>query len=180
MALIVGTNSYGSVVDANTYFSTSVAIADWEQFDTAAKERGLITVTGLLEQVHWSGTKEDSQQTLAFSRIGLISPEGTVLTAPQSLALIKKASYEYALAVLKDPSILNSTNVTGSNIKKVEAGSAKVTYFKPIAGTKYPLQVLSLIKDHIGGSRSSSSYVSGNTDNSSFLCPNSSRSRGFA
>jgi len=182
MALVVGTNSYGSQSEADAYFEDSVHNNTWSSYTSEQKDQGLVTATRQLERQSWDGTKEDSTQILDFPRTGLYDCAGNSITADESLTYIKEAEFEYSLAILQDNSILTSSNVSGSNIKKAEAGSAKVTYFRPVTGTKYPLPVLNIVKCFFLGNSSSTPTmrVSGNSDGSSFTsAPAYGLNRGF-
>ncbi len=171
MALVVGGNSYGSQAEADTYFADSINNTLWSAYSSAQKDQGLVTATRQLELQAWDGTKEVDSQDLDFPRTGLTDCEGNSVTADESLEIAKEGQFEYALALLQDSSLLTTTNVTGTNIKKLEAGSAKITYFRPEKGSKYPLQVLSIMKCFFLGNSSTdatSMSVSGNDDCSSF------------
>lgn len=171
MALVVGSNSYGSQAEADTYFEDSINGGIWTAFTSTLKDQGLVTATRQLELQSWQGEKEVPSQDLDFPRTGLIDCEGNSVTANESLEIAKEGQFEYAFALLQNPSILTTTNNTGTNTKKIEAGSAKITYFRPERGSKYPLPVLNIMKCFFLGNSSSdatSMSVSGNCDSSSF------------
>lgn len=171
MALVVGSNSYGSQAEADTYFADSINNSIWTAFSSTQKDQGLVTATRQLELQAWAGEKEVPSQDLDFPRVGLTDCEGNSVSAAESLEIAKEGEFEYALALLQDPSLLNSTNTTGTNTKKIEAGSAKITFFRPQSGSKYPLQVLTIMNCFFLGNSSSaatSMSVSGNCDSSSF------------
>jgi hypothetical protein len=181
MGVVAGTSSYGTLAEATTYFEDSVLFSVWSGLPEVKRSQGLTTATRQLEMQAWDGQKEVSTQILDFPRTGLTDCEGNPITPEESLVFAKNASFEYALAILTNPSILNKSDVTGTNIKKIEAGSAKVTYFSPVKGTKYPTQVLSLVKCFFAGSSGGlvSMGVSGNGDTSSFSSGAYDLSRGF-
>ncbi len=183
MALVVGENSYGSRADADTYFADSLRAAAWAAIADATKDQGLIEATRIFERQAWAGEKETPGQTLAFGRTGLFDKDGLTLTPAETLLTAQEAEFEYALFLVTDPTQIDTREATGSNTKKLEAGSAKITYFKRIAGTRFPLTVTDLLGDWFGGSASSSAggFVSGNCDESSFTTPDADygRERGF-
>lgn len=173
MALVVGSNSYGSRAEADAYFADSLRAAAWDAVAATTKDQGLIEVTRVFERQTWAGEKEVPSQDLAFGRTGLKDNEGVELTPAETLEVAKEAQFEYALVLITDTDALNTRDATGNNFKKVEAGSAKVTYFKATKGTRFPLTVTDLIGDWFGGNKGSSigGVVSGNCDSSSFTDP---------
>lgn len=182
MALVVGSNSYGSRTEADTYFGDSIRMATWDAFTNTQKDQGLVEATRILERQQWSGTKEVPSQDLHFPATGIIDCNGTALTADESLEVMKEAQFEYALALLSDPSLIDNRDATGSNTKKLEAGSAKITYFKSKAGTRFPLTVTDLVKCFFKGSGSSTlgSFSSGTGDSSCFTSNDQfNRTKGF-
>ncbi len=50
MALVVGTNSWATVAEANTYFTTSYGRSDWAGFTDTVKETLLITAFNWINQ----------------------------------------------------------------------------------------------------------------------------------
>ena len=171
MSAVEGTNSYGSLADANIYFENSVSHLLWAAFTSTQKDQGLVTATRIFEKQSWSGTKTSDPQDLDFPRTGLTDCAGESVSSDESLTIIQEAQYEYSLALLTNPSLLNTRDATGTNIKKVEAGSAKVTFFRPQVGTLYPLSVTELISCFFLGSGVGSitgSFASGTSSSSSF------------
>ena len=170
MALVVGTNSYGSRAEANTYFDDSLRKAEWAAFSDDTKDQGLIEATRVFERQAWAGEKEVPSQTLAFPRTGLLDKDGNSLTGAETLAIVSEAQFEYALVLINDIDALNVRDATGSNVKQVGAGSAKIIFFKSTKGSRFPLTVTDLIGDFFGGSGSTviGGFVSGNCDSSSF------------
>lgn len=175
MALVVASNSYGSRAEADIYFGDSINNDIWDAFTNAKKDQGLVEATRLLERQTWAGEKEDPAQDLHFPATGLTDCSSNSVDADDSLETMKEAQFEYAIALLQKPSLLNSTDTTGSNVKGVGAGSARVDFFRPSKGSKYPLQVLSIAKCFfLGNGASSAGTVSGNCDSSSFTDDNKS------
>ena len=183
MALVVGTNSYGARAEADTYFADSLRSETWAAISDAKKDQGMIEATRIFERQAWAGEKEISTQELAFGRTGLTDKSGVSLTAAETLEVAKEAQFEYALFLITDSTQIDTREATGSNIKKLEAGSAKVTYFKRINGTRFPLTVTDLLGDWFGGDGSTvvGGFVSGNEDSSTFTDPDCDygRNRGF-
>ncbi len=145
MALIVGTNSLGSREEADAYFADSLRSAFWSAYNGTLKDQGLVEATRVLERQGWQGSKEVPEQVLSFPRTQLTC-RGESVTPEDSLALAKEAQFEYALALLMDPSMLNNTDATGTNTKRLKAGSAEIEFFRSTRGTRFPV----IIQDIIG------------------------------
>lgn len=173
MALVVGTNSYASRADADTYFNDSLRKTEWAAYSGSTKDRGLIEATRVFERQVWAGSKEVGSQALAFPRTGLKDKEGESLTGAETLVIVGEAQFEYALVLLADADELNTRDSTGSNVKQVGAGSAKIVFFKATKGARFPVSIMDLIGDWFGGGGSAviGGVVSGNCDSSSFTSP---------
>lgn len=171
MALIEGTNSYGSRLGADNYFNDSLKKETWEALSTGKRDQGLVEATRIFERQPLLGEKEVPSQDLHFPATGLVDNQGNEITATESLVLAQEAQYEYALILINDLSQINEKDATGTNIKKVKAGSAEVTYFKSKSGTRFPVVVQDLISSFIGGGSVSPPFVSGADQCSSFSDP---------
>lgn len=179
MALVVGTNSYGSRAEADTYFADSLKADEWKVFTSKKKDQGLVEVTRILERENWLGEKEVPSQLLAFGRTGL-TQHGDDITAAESLTIIKTAQFEYAYALLSDPKLLGKSDATGSNVKSVKGGSARVEFFRATKGGRYPTTVTDIIKEFINGKGGiSGSFASGTGDCTEFESGKYDKSRGF-
>lgn len=169
MALVVGTNSYGSRAEADAYFLDSLRKENWNAFNTSFKDQALIESTRVLERQKYLGEKEVGSQALAFPRTGLKDKEGNDMTGAESLAIAKEAEFEYALFLAENTKKLGERDSTGkSNIKSVGAGSAKVEFFRPQKGARFPLAIQELLGDFIGGSGGLVGLASGTGDKTSF------------
>ncbi len=103
---------------------------------------------------------------------------------------IKAAQCELAAVFASDPSQASNVGAgaqgTAGNFKKVEAGSAKVTYFRPTDGTPYPTITWQLISGYrdgaCGGGNASGMAAFGTGDTSAFTCPDAryGLSRGYS
>jgi hypothetical protein len=98
MALVVGTNSYISVADADTYFSDRLNADEWTGTD---KDKALIQATKMIDFRHYLGYKTDETQALKFPRIGLID-DYVDLDENEVPQKVKDATCELALYLLQD------------------------------------------------------------------------------
>lgn len=94
MALIVGTNTYLTLEEANTYFESRLYNTAWLNASADDKEKALIMATQKIDNLDNSGfgfidSKYDISQKLEFPRTDGIVPEK-----------VKKAACEEALAIL--------------------------------------------------------------------------------
>ena len=146
MALTVGTNSYINVANADTYFEHMIHADSWRAADDTVKENALITATSWLDRQDWEGEKyqDAPAQVLDFPRSGLIDSEGNAVDETAVPQEIFDATCELGLILILDNEAQDSSG-TGSNIKILEAGSAKIQYFRAEGGSRFPTIVDELI-----------------------------------
>lgn len=125
-ALVVGTNTYVTLAEANTYMQDSIqGWLLWEAAGPDSQTRGLIT---------------------AFRAINPLLTGVDPLNAP---APVKEAQILYAFYLTQDAALEASTS-TGSNIKEAHAGPAGVEFFRPTAGARFPARVAELLAPYLG------------------------------
>jgi len=76
MTITVGTDTYITVADADTYVSLNRLSTDdqreaWDKLATADKEILLRQATAAIERIRFPGIKQDNDQTLSFPRYAL-------------------------------------------------------------------------------------------------------------
>lgn len=167
--IVLDTNSYAVLADADAYFNSSIRADNWDAFDLIKKQQGLVEATRVLERQTYQGEKEVPSQNLAFPRTGLKDKEGVELTGPDSLAIAQEAQFEYALFLLENMKKLGERDSTGkSNLKSAGAGSAKVEFFRPQKSYRFPLAVQELLGEFISGSGGLVGLASGTGATTSF------------
>jgi hypothetical protein len=170
MALAVGTNSYISRADADTYFSDAIHADTWRDASNTNKDRALVTAYRMLDRQEWKGSKTDpvTPQAQDWPRTGLSDPEGTPIADDSVPQFILDAQSELALSILNDPAVQTSAD-TGSNIRSVGAGSARIEFFVGTAGSepRFPTIVNELIRYYLEGSSTLEAPYAGGTDNES-------------
>jgi len=125
MALVKGTNSYVTVDEADAYFEDRLDSSAWEDSDADQKSRALITATSILDNKAWTGTVVDTDQDLAWPRVGSYFDPRLGLqveltsTVPQR---ILKATYELAYHLLNNDGIQDSTG----SVVDIEVGPIKL------------------------------------------------------
>lgn len=152
MALVVGTNAFISLADADSYFLDNLSHDSWISFTTTQRSRAIITSASQIDQL-------------------LINDCKLPIDPGEIVATVAQANAELALQMLLDPKVIDQSN-TDSNTKKVKAGSAEVEFFRPTSGPRFPTVVMNLLKASgcigSGSAGISGAYASGTCDESSF------------
>jgi len=149
MALIAwptaNANSYILQADATTYFSLRIGSDAWTAATTGTKDSALVTATRMLDRMVWTGEKTAADQDLEFPRTGLTDKDGNEVASDAIPQEILDATCELALILIVNASAADVTS-TASNIKKLQAGSAMIEYFKGSSpGTPFPPVIMQLI-----------------------------------
>jgi hypothetical protein len=170
-----------ALTDADNYHAANLAAESWTTATTLEKQQALITAFRAFERESWTGTP-DAVATAQWPRTDATC-KGEAITDSVIPTNIVLGQFEYALAALDNASILTDTS-TALGIKKVEAGSAKVTYHYPLNGesSRWPLPITDLISCYLTSSTGTSSmlpYVSGGADNT-YTPFDTGRTDGFA
>ena len=125
MALVVGTNSYISVADADTFYQDNVSFDAWNALTTDQKSRGLVTA---------------SQQISMFVSEDCKLP----FTPPLVNTSLGAAASLLALYLVQNTAAASQAS-TGSNVKRVMAGPTEVEFFRPTTGTRFPADVMRVL-----------------------------------
>lgn len=138
-SLTVGTNSYLTKLEAETYFSTRLNHVAWDNLNDEDDVRALVTA---------------SQQISMLVSTDYKLP---LVTIPQ---LLKDAVCELALSMASDLAVIDQAD-TKKNIKRVKAGSAEVEFFNDNSGSntgaRFPANVMNILQE--GGYISSSVFI---------------------
>lgn len=153
----IGVNTYSvyaltsdPVADANEYFAARLGSSAWtEDAEANDKKSALVSAVRFIDRaVIWSGTKTVVSQPLEWPRDSAAC-NGTAVddgTTPDDFAT---AEFEQALILLQDATAQDSAG-TGSNIKAVTAGSAKVEFFTGTVGTSGDTRLPVVVNDLVG------------------------------
>lgn len=126
MAIVVGTNSYITRVEADTYWSDR-ANAVWAAASDAAKDAALYESAAYLDgHYSWIGTLEDTAQLLGWPRTGATDNEGRTVTGVPSK--VEDSQAELALQALSG-SLVPSQAKDDTRTKKEKVGEIEVEYF---------------------------------------------------
>lgn len=158
----VNYDSYEDVAGADTYLAARVGSAGvWDGTPTPSvdeKGRALVTATRwILEYIR--GRVADAD---------LVLPSAVTISQ-----FLQDACSELAYALVVDSSIQDNAN-TGSNTRRVKAGSAEVEFFRPTSGKPFPERAQVLLNawlDEVGTVASSTAAtVSGTGTSVSDFC----------
>ncbi len=141
MSFTVGTNSFLSVADADTYWSDR-ADTTWAAATTANKQKALLMATAYLDSnFDWKGVLADVSQSLGWPRLGAYDDEGRALDGtPQK---VKDATCELAKLALSDE--LDAAQDRAGAIQQLQAGSVGITFEGGAPTGKYYRAVLKLL-----------------------------------
>jgi hypothetical protein len=142
MALIKGSNSYATVVEADKYFEGRLDVAAWISAEEPQKETALITATEILNNLEWIGVAVSESQTLAFPREGVYFDPffGFEKTLDNTVPpRITKATFELAYHALNNDGLLDNTG----SVSSISVGSISLQTVK--APSLIPSNVSKLI-----------------------------------
>jgi hypothetical protein len=153
MALVKGTNSYVTAVEADAYFSDRLDVAAWIAADATSKDQALITAASVLDDLSWTGTAISEDQPLAFPRSGYyFDPRlGVHITLTDAIPeRVKKANKELAYHLLNNDGILDD------NGKVINLNVGSISLSTITAPSLIPAIVKRLIKPLLINSGSNS------------------------
>jgi hypothetical protein len=127
-ALVVGTNSYISYADANTYFALHSQGAAWESATEDTRVRALATAARVIDtEFSFLGTALDAAQALAHPRQGGWYTDPTTgaqraTDDPETANRVGRAAAELALHLVRNPTagILGSASPERIKIGPIE------------------------------------------------------------
>ena len=122
MALVVGTNSYVSLADAEAYALDRIDTDSWDTATPVDQARALVTATRLIDMKQYVGQMAVASQALAWPRVNatFMDPRfGGIVTIPTTVIpeRVKRAVIEQALHILSNENLLEFTAVDFERIK---------------------------------------------------------------
>jgi hypothetical protein len=124
---------YGSLTGAGSaseYFNAALHGGDWIDADPEDQAKALVTATRMMDRQNWQGTKTSPTQFLDWPRTGVVDREGNAVSSSAVPDGIVWGTYELAEILRADPTAQEAVN-SGSNVRAVGAGSARVEFFQP-------------------------------------------------
>ncbi len=162
MALTLGTNSYATLEEANDYYDDNLREESWESLKSPVRSQALVTASLNI-----------SNSVIESARLPIDLPIDSIL---------KQATYELALDMALDADLVTTPGTTTSNLKKVEAGSVSVEYFKQTRAQPLSDRILRILSAggyaFVPSVPIGASFSSGTSDSSSFDCP-PNRTKGY-
>lgn len=144
-ALIVGTNSYVTLVEADSYFVERLYASEWGLATSTEKEKALIMAARMIDRCAFSGKVATADQAMAWPRVNMRDDQGRDLNllVPRQ---IKDAQCELAYALLKSDITVDSGR-RGLKSKEVSVGAiGSKEVFVSIAQTQLPQVVEELLR----------------------------------
>lgn len=140
MALELGVNSFGTVAEADAYFSDRLDSELWAVTNTR-KEQALISATRILADFPWNSVA--TGDVLPFPAEGeyFSTSLGKLITFSGTPDLVKYATFEVALHLLRNTDLLSDT---GSVDSLSMEGVGVLTKIK--APSKVPLYIKTMIR----------------------------------
>jgi hypothetical protein len=170
----VGYTAYADVAQADSYLNIDPAReTTWEALTTDEKGKKLVAATRRLDLLNWQGAKTDGDdaQENAWPRTGLTFKDGSAVSTIEVPQEVENAVILLAGSVALDADVADS-GTSGSNTRRVKAGSAEVEFFRAVSGT--PLQdrtAYDLVKQFLEGAgvdETVGGLASGDDEESSF------------
>lgn len=126
----VNYTSYASLVEANEYLAVDpTRAAAWAALTDDQKGANLVSATRRLDLLDYSGEKVNASQENQWPRTNATC-NGVVVTDTDVPLELQNATILKAGSITLDSSNANS-GTSGSNVKRVQAGSAQVEFFRP-------------------------------------------------
>lgn len=115
MSLKVGTNTYISADDAETYFTNTLRLDDW--YNVEDRIGALVYACKLLEtRVLWYGVKTSSDQTLQWPRRSLLDPYGDAVPNGSVPSIVQYVQCELALYLASNDPMLTSNGIDAIDV----------------------------------------------------------------
>lgn len=129
MALVLNTNSFVSIDDADVYFETRIDSKSWDDASDELKEDALVTATQIVDDHPWIGSAVSSSQALAWPRKNATYYDdrmGQEIKLSESVTpdSVKVAVYEQSLHLLNNEDLLAGTVQT---FESISVGSISIS-----------------------------------------------------
>jgi hypothetical protein len=122
MALVKGTNSYATVLEAEEYFGDRLDVSAWLSASDSQKTQSLVTASLYFNNFRWLGTAISDSQSLAFPRNityyeSILGKNVTISAVPDRIV---KATFELAYHLLNNDGLLDDTgSVTDITVETI-------------------------------------------------------------
>ena len=136
--LVVGTNTFVALMDADTYHSDRGNSA-WASASETDRQTALIKATDYINNHYrWKGVKTESDQGLAWPRTGAFDSDGYEIDTDVIPEEVERATSEMALLIIGGEN-LSAKRERGGHIKRETVGALETEYMDGAPGSdKYP------------------------------------------
>ena len=142
-------NTYLSLTDANSYLDGTPNDDTWDAASDDQKNRALKSSTDRLEQVEWVSTVTDTDQRLAWPRLGITDRDGREFSDDAIPRPIEEATAELARRIIDGSYTSDDTGLEG--FASVGVGSISVTPRSSRKGAKLPEAVRLIVQPYAKG-----------------------------
>lgn len=128
--------SYASVAEADAYLAVDpTRAATWAALSTDQKGTNLVAATRRLDLLSWEGQKTGSADTQdnSWPRTGATYKDGTAVSTTEVPHGVEAATILLAGSIAITPAT-SGAGTSGNNIRRLQAGSASLEYFRPTDG----------------------------------------------
>lgn len=151
----VASNSYVSLLEADTYFASVYGKPLWDPLTQTAQEQLLISSAQALDAyLEWTGTKYALDQALDWPRVNAYDRDGVAYPYTAIPQIIKVAQFELAYYILANGGLVFEQNM----IDEVKVGTIGVKFSNYVAETGIPKFIESMLA-HVGAPL----YIDGGT-----------------
>lgn len=130
--LVVGTNTYITLAEANTYFADRLGIDAWTNATDDNKNKALLMACKIIDDQQYDGRPVSIVQSSAFPRYGLSNRQKQLLPSLSIPDDVKYAQAEQAASILSDYSTFDASSerlqLQREGVTKMEIGDYKETY----------------------------------------------------
>jgi hypothetical protein len=138
----VAANSYVTQAAASSYFSGRLDVDAWNNASSSDKDAALMMATMRLDAETYNGYKVTYTQRLHWPRFSTFDRDGMLHASDSIPLVIQQATFEYALALLKDSTLMSDTGLEG--FVNVQLGNLNVTP-RVLSAVRLPAIVKQLI-----------------------------------
>lgn len=144
----VASNSYVSLLEADTYFSDMYNKPLWAPLTEGVKSQLVVSATASLDAyIQWNGSRTTLDQALDWPRTGAYDRDNVMYPIDEIPHLIKVATFELAYHFLVNGGLTFDQN----KIDEVKVGSIGVKFSSYIVDTGIPSYIEAMLA-HVGGS----------------------------
>jgi hypothetical protein len=136
-------NSYVTLEDGNLYFDDRLNTTEWDDADTAIREKALITATRRIDEEQFLGIKATLTQALKWPRLGAYNEDGTLFASDAIPERVKQATYMTALELLKADFLAESYL---NNYSFLSTGTMQFKQFTQQSAGRLPAEAVRLLR----------------------------------